>query len=312
MGIVSSIYIKKFVCRYDKEVGVPYHSYLDFKGLHKEEFTFNNSNNIEIHYFYYYYDNYDDSRLLLFLHGIGPGHDAYLKEIETFAKKGFKVLTLDYQGCGYSKGKYLGSLNEPTRDVVDLLDYLKIDKEIILLGHSLGGYTALNIISLSKYKNIHKAVALAPFLDIKSLSFHFVKSKFVVNRIASYERKVNKEYFYINILDYLYKTKDKILYIQSEDDQMIPYNISLKLVEDIDNKNITCIKVNNKGHNPNYSESAVKYLNEVFSRYNKEIKDKKIKNDEDSIAYFKNVSLEKLVEQDENIIELIYQFIESK
>ena len=100
MGIISKLYIKNFVCRYDKEVGVPYYSFLDFDGLKMEAHSFINSKGIEIKYFYYYYPKYKDDKIVLFCHGIGPGHTAYLAEIEQLAKRGFKVLSLDYTGCG--------------------------------------------------------------------------------------------------------------------------------------------------------------------------------------------------------------------
>ena len=72
MGIVSRQYIKNFVCRYDKEVGVPYYSCSDFKGLKQESYTFINSKGTEIHYFYYYYDGYKEDKIVLFCPGIGP------------------------------------------------------------------------------------------------------------------------------------------------------------------------------------------------------------------------------------------------
>ena len=54
MGIISRLYIKKFVCRYDKAIGVPYYSYTDFKGLNQDEYSFTNSGGIELKYFYFY------------------------------------------------------------------------------------------------------------------------------------------------------------------------------------------------------------------------------------------------------------------
>ena len=150
MGIISRLYIKNFVCRYDKAIGVPYYSYSDFNGLNQEEYTFNNSKGTELHYFYFYYDNYKKDKVVLFLHGLECGHAAYMAEINELAKRGYKVLTIDYTGCGDSKGKYLGSLFTPTRDVLELLDKLSLKEEIVLVGHSLGGFTALNLINLKK------------------------------------------------------------------------------------------------------------------------------------------------------------------
>ena len=308
MGLISNLYVKQFVCRYDKEVGIPYYSYLDFKGLKQEAYIFNNSLGIEVHYFYYYYDNYKEDKVILFLHGIGPGHTAYLAEIELLAKHGYKVLTLDYVGCGESKGKCLRSLNEPTRDVLDLLDYLKLNKQIILVGHSLGAYTSLNVIN--KRKDINKAVILSAFLNISSLASHIIKNKFVISRILKYEKKAEPDLYQIDNIAYLKETNDKILWIHSLDDGVIPYDISLKVVEELANPCIEIIKVNNRKHNPNYTDAAISYMNEVFGKYNYLKKNKKIKTDEDKINYFKDVSLAKLVEQDQEIFDRIYQFID--
>ena len=309
MGIVSRLYRKQFVCRYDKEVGVPYYSYLDFKGLHQESYSFNNSKDTEIHYFYYYYDNFKQDKIILFCHGIGPGHTSYLAEIETLARRGYKVLTLDYTGCGESKGDLLGSLNAPTRDVMELLSYLKIeDKQIILMGHSLGGYTALNVIN--RWKSIHKAILLSPFLDIKSLSLSLLKSRLVTSRILAYEKKEEPGYFNIDNIEYLKNTSDSLFVIQSEDDQMVPYSISLKVIEEINNPHIKTLRVTNRKHNPNYTDDAVNYMNAVFGKYNLLIKNKEIKTDEEKINYFKDVSLERLVKQDEKMFDDIIEFIE--
>lgn len=307
MGIFSKHYIKFFVHRYDKEVGIPYYDASDFDGLKKESYKFTNTDNIEIAYFYYYYDNYQKNKIVLFCHGMGPGHTAYMAEINELAKNGYKVLTLDYRGCDKSGGDYLKSLNKPTRDVIDLLNYLKIKEEIVLVGHSLGGYTALNVINLRN--DIHKAVILAGFIEMSSLLMKFVPNKFILHRILKFEQKTEPKYYGIDNISYLKSTNDEILYIQSTDDGMVPYDIGLKVVESIDNSHIHTIKLNDKKHNPNYTRDAIAYMNEVFGKYNQLIKDKKIKNDNDRIEYFKDVSLPKLVEQDQEIIKLIIDFI---
>lgn len=307
MGIISNLYKKMFVCRYDKEVGVPYYSHLDFNDLHQEAFSFINSQGVDIHYFYYYYDNFKKDKLILFLHGIGPGHAAYLAEIETLCKRGYKVLTLDYTGCGESGGKLLGSLNQPTSDVLGLLDKLNLNVPIVLVGHSLGGYTALNVINLRK--NLQKAVILSGFLSIKSLASSLIKNSFLVSRILKYEEKVLPELFKVDNLSYLKNTDDKIFFIQSEDDGMVPYSIGLGVVETLNNPNIKTLKMSKRKHNPNYTEDAVFYMNEVFGQYNYLVKKKKIKTDEEKVNYFKDVSLYRLTAQNEDLFDQIDSFI---
>ena len=307
MGLISSIYRKQFVCRYDKAVGVPYHSLSDYEGMKMESGTFLNSNGIEIHYFNYHFDNYKKDKIVLFLHGIGPGHTAYLAEINEICKRGYKVLTLDYQGCGESKGERLNSMLEPTKDVNDLLNHLNLKEEIILVGHSLGGFTALNIIN--QRSEIKKAVILSGFLSVSFLVETFVKSRFISSRIIKYEKKQEPIYFGLDNLYYLKNTNDKLFFIQSEDDPIVSYLTSLKVVESIENPNIKTLRVNNRAHNPNYTDDAAKYLNETFGEFNLLVKQKKIKTDEEKIEFFKKVSLERLTAQDEKMFDEIINFI---
>lgn len=307
MGFISHQYIKQFVCRYDKEVGVPYYACSDFVGLKQESYSFTNSKGIKINYFYYYYDNYKDDKIILFCHGLGPGHTAYLAEIEELAKRGYKVLTLDFTGCDSSEGKNLGSLNAPTRDVNELLDLLKLDKPIILMGHSMGGFTALNTIHLRK--EITKAIILSGFLSVASEIEASLKNKFISSRILKYERKCFPDYYDLNNIEYLKKTTDDIFFIQSDNDAMVPYATALKVVEQIDNPHIKTLMIPNRKHNPNYTDTATEYMNEVFGNYYYLIQQKKIKTDEDRINYFKDVSLPKLVEQDKKLFDQIEEFI---
>ena len=307
MGLVSYLYKKHFVCRYDKEVGVPYYSTSDFKGLNEEAFSFVNSRGVDLKYFYYYYNNYKDDKIVLFLHGLACGHYAYFAEIDALARRGFKVLTIDYTGCGDSKGKVLGSLNTPTKDVNELLDLLKLDKPLVLVGHSLGGYTSLNTISIRD--EIKKAVIISGFLSVKTIGEALIKNDFFVKRIVKYENKLYPEYKELNNINYLNKTTDDIFFIQSDDDAMVPYRIALEVVEQIDNPHIKKLKMSNRKHNPNYTDSAVQYMNETFGNYYYLIKQKKIKTSEDKINYFKDISLAKLVEQDEKLFDEIAAFI---
>ena len=308
MGIISKLYIKNMVCRYDRGVGVPYYSYTDFEGLNQEEYTFTNSKGIELKYFYFYYDKFKKDKIVFFLHGLECGHAAYMGEINALAKQGYKVLTMDYTGCGDSKGKCLGSIYTPTKDVLELLDYLKIDKEIVLVGHSLGGFTALNLMNYKK--EFTKAVILAGFIK-PELEFNaLIKSKFLVKGIIRYEKKVAKELYSLDNLEYLKNTNDKIFFIQSEDDGMIPYSTALKLVEEMNNPNIKTLKVVGRKHNPNYTDDAVMYMNNAFFDFNTKVKNKEIKTVDDRINFFKNIEIDKLVEQDTKMFEEIAKFID--
>ena len=231
-----------------------------------------------------------------------------MAEIEALARYGYKVLTLDYTGCGESKGEYMGSINAPARDIDELLDYLKLDKPVVLVGHSLGGFSALKIASLRK--EITKVVVFAPIILYKPMILAASKSKFITHFILKYEKKVGKPYNDIDLEEYLKTTEDKIFFIQSEDDPMVPYETSLKIAEESGNPSIKTLKYVGRKHNPNYTEAAVKYMNEVFGGFTRLTKYKKISSDEERIAYFKDVSIKRLTEQDEDLFNKIEKFID--
>ena len=172
----------------------------------------------------------------------------------------------------------------------------------------MGGYTALNTLCLRK--DITKAIAISPIIQIEPLLQLNTKSKFITKHLLRYERKVDREIFDINIPEYLKTTTDDVFVIQSSDDQMVPYDMSLKVIEQIDNPHIKTKRYENRKHNPNYTDDAVAYMNNVFGRYYALINEKKITTDEDKIAYFKDVSLAKLTEQDEQLFNEIVDFIE--
>lgn len=307
MCLVKAIYKKLLIHRYDKDGIIPYLSEKDFPGLKKEERRFTNSRNAKLSYYFYNFSDYKKEELILFLPGIGPGHTAYMSEINALCSYGYQVLTLDYMGCDKSEGDSLVSFNEPTRDVIDLVNHLKLERKIIVVGHSLGGYTALNIANL--YHTINKAVIISGFLSIDLQMKQFTKSTFLAKRILSIEKKADSKYFGIDNLNYLKNTTDKLLFIHSQDDQMVSFDNSLKIVKEINNPNIQTIIENGKKHNPNYTLESVNYMNEVFGVYNQLVKEKKLKTFEDKQKYMEDKSAIKMTEQDEKIISSIINFI---
>lgn len=302
MGLVSKIYQKRMLHRYDKDGFTPYLSSEDFPGLNKETHSFINSLGAEISYFYYYYKDYNPNLVILFLHGLGPGHTAYLREIETLAKMGYKVLALDYMGCDSSKGDKMPSLNEPTRDVDELLNLLNLKTEVVVIGHSLGGYTTYNIMNIRN--ELHKAVVMSGFLRPDVVLNYLMKLKVFSKAIARYEKKVEPKYYPIDNYRYIKETKDKLLIIHSKDDPVVNYGAALKPIIEANNPNVEILSVNGRGHNPNYSDNAAKIVTEVFSKYYN------LKKDEDKKALMEKQDVWAMTEQDIEIFNKIKSFIE--
>lgn len=308
MGIIKKYLQKVIYIRYDEDGAIPYYRCSDFLGLNVSEESFVNSKGVEVHYFFYNYDNYRNDKIVLVCHGLGPGHSAYLAEIEVLCKAGYKVLTLDYSGCGYSKGERMNSMNSPTRDVIELLNHLDLKKEIVLFGHSLGAYTSINVLNVRS--DIKKAVVISGFISVKNEIASYTKSKLAGALVKRYEKRQDKEFGNLDNISFLKNTTDKILYIHSLDDQMVPYSVGLGEVLSYNNENIECITVDGKKHNPNYTVDAVKYMYEVFNEYRKLIKNKTLDTLDKRKEFMSDKSIKKMTEQDMDIMNKIISFID--
>ncbi len=307
MGIIVNMYKKNFFQRYDVPEDIPFFSCGDFPGLRCTQGSFRNSSEIEIRYFIYSYEGYDEDRLILFCHGLGPGHTAYLAEIDALCRAGFRVLTLDYTGCGASGGERLSSCNAPTRDAVELLEHLKPQEEILPVGHSLGGYTALNLANL--LPGVHRAVIISGFIGIADEMMGFVKLRFLANRVKRFERKLDPRYGSLDNRAYLKTTRDRLLWIHSTDDPVVGYRDNAAQVLRIGNPNVRVITVEHKQHMPQYTAEALNKMNAWIGEYNRLVREKKLTTLEEKKAYFSDKPVGQMTAQDPAVMDEILRFL---
>lgn len=312
-------YKKNFIIRYDKDGIIPYLSFKDFPGLVQETGSFTDSKGINICYFIYYYPKTQNGKKLLFLPGVGPGHTAYMTEIEYFCKAGFCVYTLDYAGTGESGGDNLISFTQPAIDTDELLDVLKLG-QIEIASHSLGSYTTLNL--LMKHYEIKRAVFMAGFISVRAFAKQLICTIPGVSALASgtlAEREIFENalseiiqneadeafpFKPLVIPEFLSKTDDTILFIQSEDDPVVNFKESVGHIKDfIPNPNFSFIIEKNKKHNPNYTREALCYMYETFGQFNAmtDILEKK--------KFMQDKSARMMTVQDEKVMSEVIRFL---
>lgn len=92
-------------------------------------------------------ENFDRSRpTLLFIHGAGQSVATWKFQIELFANHPyFNFIALDLPGHGNSEGQGYKSVEEYKNTVLEFIDVLKL-KEIVLVGHSMGGGVAMLLV----------------------------------------------------------------------------------------------------------------------------------------------------------------------
>jgi hypothetical protein len=89
---IEKVYRGNVFLRKDVDGSIFYFSPSDFDGLVCEPFPFKSFAGVNLSGYVYYYGEQSKTRLLVFDHGMGAGHRAYMKEIELLARNGILFL----------------------------------------------------------------------------------------------------------------------------------------------------------------------------------------------------------------------------
>lgn len=109
---------------------------------------------------YLYRGDTRNNKLVIFCHGMGPGHIAYTTEIAYFCNLGYTVLAVDNKGCNLSEGRSIIGMYSGVQTAVRAIDFAKKFgfEKTFLVGHSWGGYSAL---CASKQRKVDGVVAIS-------------------------------------------------------------------------------------------------------------------------------------------------------
>lgn len=302
--------------RCDDTETVFYFSASDFPGLHAEPYPFKSSEGNTLKGYIYHYDNPIPGRLIVFDHGFGGGHRAYMKEIEKLCKHGYTVFAYDHTGCMESEGATPGGMAHSLCDLDDCIKAIKADNRfegvsISVMGHSWGAFSTLNISAL--HPEITHIVAMCGFVSVEDMVNATFSGllKGYRKAIMALETESNPAFVKYNAVETLSHSKTKALLIYSEDDPMckkVHYDILEKGLKD--KENVTLMLCNNKGHNPNYTDDAVKILGEFGKARAKLARNKKA-TAEDKAIFVASYDWDAMTVQDEAIWQKIFEHLDS-
>lgn len=297
--------------RCDDTETVFYYSAADFTGLNSEPYAFKSSMGHTLQGYIYSYENPIAGRLIVFDHGFGGGHRAYMKEIEKLCVHGYRVFAYDHTGCMESGGESPNGLAQSLCDLNDCIAAIKADKrfdglDISVMGHSWGAFSTLNITAL--HPEISHIVALCGFVSVEEMikTFFAGPLKGYRRAVLDLEKASNPDFFTFNAVESLKNANVKALLIYSEDDQLCRrahYDI---LKEGLAEKeNVHFMLVSGKGHNPNYTADAVGLLGE-FSKARAKFSKKKNTTKEEKANFVASFDWEKITAQDEDVWNKIF------
>lgn len=244
----------------------------------REEVRFKSGEN-ELHGFIYGAEN--DKALLVFAHGIGCGHEDYLKELIWFVNQGWRVFAYDATGSGYSEGEGTMGLPQSALDLDAALTFVESDSRlnslpVFLMGHSWGGYAVTAVLNFD-----HKIEAVAsisgyaiPVEMIYEFSEDVVGNArpLIYPSIVLYNLMRFGMYSGLSAVDGINKSDTPVMILHGTKDDMIGYNESAIINKrgEITNPNVQYVTLENITHTGMfYTEEAREYKN-LFSERIKE------------------------------------------
>lgn len=312
---VISGYKNMIYTRCDDTETVFYFSADDFNGLKKKSYVFKSSMGHTLQGYIYNYESPISNRLIVFEHGFGGGHRAYMKEIEMLCRHGYTVLAYDHTGCMESGGNDTNGMSQSLCDLNDCINTIKKDKQfsgydISVIGHSWGGFSTLNISAL--HSEISHIVALSGFVSVEEIVNDFFSSamKPYCKSIMKLEREANPNFVSYNAVESLKSSNTKALLIYSSDDPLVKQRHYEILKSELStHENISFMLLSKKGHNPNYTENAIKILGE-FSVARAELLKRNNLTKEDKKLFIKSFNWTAMTEQDEIVWKAIFEHLD--
>ena len=318
MKLMEKLYRSNLFIRNDNPNGIFYFSAADFPGLQAHAYTFKSCMGHELKGFFYHYENPIPGRLVVFDHGMGNGHRAYMREIERLAKAGYLVFSYDHTGCMESGGENTGGFAQSLKDLDDCLKELKAepalqDRRIAVMGHSWGGFSTMNIAAL--HEDITHVIAMSGFVSVKIMleqTFPGLLSG-AVKSLYELEKNTNPGYAEFDARESLGKTCAKVLLVASSDDKIVRKQCHFDLLQRAlaGKDNIRFLVTEGKGHNPSYTCDAVRYKDDFFARFQKLVKKKKLETAVQQKEFMAAFDWLRMTEQDEAVWNVILGVLES-
>ena len=311
------MYKKTLLKRLDPDGTLYYFSKEDFPGLCSEEYSFPGHKGQRLAAYLYYRGEKRTDRLIMFEHGMGSGHAAYMQEINKITEQGYTVFTYDHTGTRCSEGENIGGFSQSLSDLDKAYRFVRSMPEyntadISVIGHSWGGFSTMNIAAI--HPEITHAVALAGFISPKAIQEQVFSGflKFYRKAIFKSELDAFPDYAEFDARKSLKDTKTKVLIIHSKDDPTCHFDNHFGELKKVisDNENVEFLELDGKGHNPNYTEDASKYLMEYVHEKSKLMSQKKLITPDRKKFFLARFDWDRMTAQDERVWQKIFEHLD--
>ncbi len=315
VNLILKIYKRTLLKRHDPDGSVFYYSPEDFEGLSSVPFEFPGERGQLLQGYFYRKNVTRPSRLVIFEHGMGCGHRAYMREISVLCERGYEVFAYDHTGTLESEGEHIGGFTQSLCDLNSAITALKDsgrlgERDIAVIGHSWGGFSTMNIGAF--HPEITHLVALAGFISPRKIIGDMLgKMRGVADKAFSAEVERFGGYAYANAAVSLLETRARALIVHSKDDPTVPFSHLTELKSMLRGKvGVEFLELDGKRHNPNFTEDAVRYKDEFFSELTRLKKKKRLVNESERLEFAARWDWERMTAQDMEFWQRVFGFIE--
>jgi dipeptidyl aminopeptidase/acylaminoacyl peptidase len=214
-----------------------------------------------------------------------------------------------------SGGENPGGMAQSLCDLNDCIAMLKetgrLDgAELSVMGHSWGGFSTLNIAAL--HPEVSRVAVLSGFVSVPLLIRSFFSGILRGYRraVMELERESNPVFVEYDAVESLRASETKALLIYSDNDPLCRREVHYDaLCRGLANRaNTEMMLVPHKGHNPNYTEDAVRYLSQYSAARTKLLK--KSPSEEKKKEFVQSWDWDRMTAQDGKVWEKIFAFLD--
>ncbi len=223
------------------------------------------------------YGGNNDIGLLVFAHGIGGGHEDYMKTLIWFVDKGWRVFGYDATGSGHSEGSGTRGLPQSALDLDAALDYIESDESlnsfpVFLMGHSWGGYAVTAVLNFDH--EIAGSVSVAGYNDPMTMISEFADGMMGDSSAAYpfmwiYNKVLFWNYSDLSAVDGINSCDVPVMIIHGTQDGTIGYDRSSIIAQrdKITNPNVQYLTLDEMHSSMFQSKDSIVYSDELNKEY---------------------------------------------
>ena len=220
-------------------------------------------------------DNYKG--LIVISHGLGGGAVSYMREIEFFVNRGWRVFAFDKTGSHNSQGNGTRGLPQSAIDLNEALNYIAAqnwDMPIMLYGHSWGGFAVTAVLNFDH--DINAVVSLAGFAEPMDMLHEAARSMLGPAGSLAYpiiwalQQMRFRQYADLSAIDGINSVQIPVKIIHGQMDNVVSYSGAgiIAYRERITNPNVFFVSryyPNYSGHINFFEPSFMEEINDFFT-----------------------------------------------